>query len=105
MKTIGIIPARMGASRVPCKPLASILGMPMTGHCYRCTRLAPGLEAAYVATCDQPIIDYVESISGRAVMTSTSHNPAFTRSAEATLALRRAAIDGLDIHEAQGELS
>lgn len=38
-------------------------------------------------------------------MTSTSHNRAFIRSAEATLSLRRAAIDGLDIHEAQGELS
>ena len=38
-------------------------------------------------------------------MTSTSNNLAFTRSAEANLALRRAAIDGLNIHEAQGELS
>ena len=50
MKTIGIIPARVGASRFPGKPLATIVGMPMIGHCYHCTRLAPGLEAAYVAT-------------------------------------------------------
>jgi len=50
MKTIGIIPARAGASRFPGKPLGSIVGMPMTGHCSHCTRLAPGLEAAYVAT-------------------------------------------------------
>ena len=89
MKAIGIIPARMGASRFPGKPLAPILGMPMIGHCYHRTRLAPGLAAAYVATCDQPIIDYVESIGGRAVMTSTSHNRASTRTAEALEIIER----------------
>lgn len=89
MKAIGIIPARMGASRFPGKPLAPILGMPMIGHCYHRTRLAPGLAAAYVATCDQPIIDYVESIGGSAVMTSTSHNRASTRTAEALEIIER----------------
>lgn len=83
MKAIGIIPARMAATRFPAKPLAQILGMPMIGHCYHRTRLAPGLMATYVATCDQPIADYVESIGGRAVITSTAHNRATTRTAEA----------------------
>ena len=83
MKAIGIIPARMGATRFPGKPLATMLGMPMIGHCYHRTRLAPGLSAAYVATCDEPIAKYVKEIGGKAIMTSTSHTRATTRTAEA----------------------
>ena len=35
MITIAVIPARMGSSRFPGKPMAKILGMPMIGHCYK----------------------------------------------------------------------
>jgi 3-deoxy-manno-octulosonate cytidylyltransferase (CMP-KDO synthetase) len=83
LKTIGIIPARLAATRFPNKPMAQILGMPMIGHCYHRTRMAPGLAAAYVATCDQEIADYVSSIGGSGVMTSDSHTRATTRTAEA----------------------
>ena len=34
MKVIAIIPARMGSSRFPGKPMADINGMPMIEHCY-----------------------------------------------------------------------
>jgi 3-deoxy-manno-octulosonate cytidylyltransferase (CMP-KDO synthetase) len=83
MKAIGIIPARLGATRYPDKPMALIYGMPMVGHCYHRTRLAPGLTAAYIATCDEEIARYVRSIGGSAVMTSSSHTRATTRTAEA----------------------
>jgi 3-deoxy-manno-octulosonate cytidylyltransferase (CMP-KDO synthetase) len=36
-----------------------------------------------VATCDQVIQEYIQSIGGSAVMTATTHNRATTRSAEA----------------------
>ena len=83
MRAIGIIPARMGSSRFPGKPMSPLLGMPMIGHCYHRTRLAPGIEQTYVATCDEVIMDYVKSIGGRAVMTAQTHNRATTRTAEA----------------------
>jgi 3-deoxy-manno-octulosonate cytidylyltransferase (CMP-KDO synthetase) len=83
MKAIGIVPARLAASRFPRKPLATLHGMPMVGHCYHRTRLAAGLSAAYVATCDQEIADYVKSIGGTAVMTDVGHARATTRTAEA----------------------
>ena len=61
MRAIGIIPARMGSSRFPGKPMSTLLGMPMIGHCYHRTRLAPGIEQTYVATCDEVIMDYVQA--------------------------------------------
>lgn len=97
MKAIGIIPARMGSTRFPGKPLATLLGMPMIGHCYHRTRLAPGLEAAHVATCDKPIADYVRSIGGKAVMTASSHNRATTRTAEALEIIERETGERIDI--------
>ncbi len=80
---IGIIPARLAATRFPGKPMATLRGMPMVGHCYHRTRLTPGLSAAYVATCDEEISDYVEGIGGVAVMTANTHTRATTRTAEA----------------------
>lgn len=97
MKAIGIIPARLGATRYPNKPMAPIHGMPMVGHCYHRTRLAPGLAAAYVATCDQEIADYVSSIGGSAVMTSSSHTRATTRTAEAMELIEAASGDRADV--------
>jgi len=83
MKAIGIIPARLDATRFPGKPMVVLHGMPMVGHCYHRTRLAPGVAAAYVATCDTEIADYARGIGGSAVMTATSHTRATTRTAEA----------------------
>lgn len=97
MKAIGIIPVRMAASRFPGKPLATLLGMPMVGHCYHRTRLAPGLDAAYVATCDEAIAEYVSKIGGQAVMTSTHHNRATTRTAEALEIIERETGERVDI--------
>jgi 3-deoxy-manno-octulosonate cytidylyltransferase (CMP-KDO synthetase) len=97
MKAIGIIPARLAANRFPGKPLAHILGMPMVGHCYHRTRLASGLDAAYVATCDQEIADYVEGIGGQAVMTSITHTRASTRTAEALEIIEKKTGEVVDI--------
>lgn len=97
MKAIGIIPARMAATRFPGKPMAKLLGMPMIGHCYHRTRLAPGLETAYVTTCDEPIAEYTRSIGGKAVMTSPSHNRATTRVAEALEIIERETGEQVDI--------
>ena len=83
MNIIGIIPARMGSSRFPGKPMKKIHGMPMIGHCYHRTAIALGVNATYVATCDIEIAEYINSIGGRAVMTSNTHTRATTRTAEA----------------------
>jgi len=97
VKVIGIIPARMASTRFPNKPLATMLGMPMIGHCYNRTRLANGLSAAYVATCDHEIFDYIEGIGGNAVMTSNIHSRATTRTAEALETIERMTGENVDV--------
>lgn len=89
MKILGIIPARMGSSRFPGKPMAPILGKPMIGHVYERVSKATSLEKTVVATCDQEICAYVESIGGIAVMTSASHERASDRCAEALQIVER----------------
>lgn len=97
MKAIAILPARMGASRFPGKPLHPIMGIPMIGHCYFRTRMVTGLAGTYVATCDQQIADYVSSIGGKSVMTSPSHNRATDRTAEAMAKIESETGERMDI--------
>ena len=70
MNIISIIPARMGSSRFPGKPMKKILGIPMIGHVYKRVKMCKTLKDVYVATCDTEIFDYIKSIGGKAVMTS-----------------------------------
>jgi 3-deoxy-manno-octulosonate cytidylyltransferase (CMP-KDO synthetase) len=82
MKVVAVLPARMGSSRFPGKPLAKILGKPMIEHCYRRVSMARGLDEVIVATCDQEIFDAVRSFGGKSAMTSPKHQRASDRVAE-----------------------
>ena len=73
----------MGSSRFPGKPLAPIHGVPMIGHVFKRVEMSENLDFVYVATCDQEIFDYIQSIGGNAVMTSDSHERCTDRTAEA----------------------
>jgi len=83
MKTAVIIPARMGSSRFPGKPLAPILGKTMIEHVYRRCNMAEGLEGVYIATCDEEIRVAVEGFGGQVIMTADTHQRASERTAEA----------------------
>jgi len=83
--TIGIIPGRMEASRFPGKPLADILGIPMIGHCYLRSRLARSLDDLVIATCNEEIREYAQSIGAPCIMTSADHPSASDRIAEAMI--------------------
>ena len=97
MNIIGIIPARMGSSRFPGKPMKKIHGMPMIGHCYHRTAIALGVDATYVATCDIEIAEYINSIGGHAIMTSNTHTRATTRTAEALEKIEQETDEKVDI--------
>ncbi len=83
MKILAVIPARMGSSRFPGKPMAKINAKPMIGHVYERVKRNQQLTETVVATCDLEIKEYIESIGGRAVMTSDCHERCSDRCAEA----------------------
>lgn len=97
MKAIAIIPARMGSSRFPGKPMSKIHGIPMIGHCYYRTQMCEDLFDTYVATCDKEIHDYILSIGGKSVMTSDIHERATDRTAEAMLKIENEIGEQIDI--------
>jgi 3-deoxy-manno-octulosonate cytidylyltransferase (CMP-KDO synthetase) len=97
MKVIGVIPARMGSSRFPGKPLAKILGMPMIGHIYYRCKMAAALNDVYLATCDEEIKQYAESIGAKVVMTSDKHERASDRVAEAMTKIEKTTGQRVDI--------
>ncbi|HEX2623357.1 MAG TPA: 3-deoxy-manno-octulosonate cytidylyltransferase [Phototrophicaceae bacterium] len=94
---IGIIPARMASSRFPGKPLRTIQGIPMVGHCYFRSKMSTRLDEVYVATCDQEIVDYIHSVGGKAVMTADTHQRASDRTAEALTHIERETGRKVDI--------
>lgn len=82
MKITAIIPARMGASRLPSKPMADIGGTPMVVHTWRAAHQHPDLDAAIVATDHADIAAAIERAGGTAVLTGV-HPSGTDRCAEA----------------------
>jgi 3-deoxy-manno-octulosonate cytidylyltransferase (CMP-KDO synthetase) len=97
MNIIGIIPARLASTRLPNKPMASILGMPMIGHVYFRSKMSSILDEVYVATCDKEIVDYIASIGGKGIMTAATHERASDRTAEALIAIEKETGKKVDI--------
>lgn len=85
MNIIAIIPARMGSSRFPGKPLADIHGVPMVGHVAFRTAMSELVSSVYVATCDSEIMDYCKSAGLKCVITKNTHERCTDRTAEALL--------------------
>jgi len=97
MNIIGIIPARMGSSRFPGKPLKNILGKPMVAHVYHRSKMSNILNNVYIATCDKEIEDYCLRNDLNVVMTSKKHKRASDRTAEAMLKIEKKLNKRIDI--------
>jgi glutamate-1-semialdehyde 2,1-aminomutase/spore coat polysaccharide biosynthesis protein SpsF len=59
MKTVAIIQARMGSSRLPGKVLADLAGLPVVGWVVRAARETIGIDEVWVATSTSPSDDAV----------------------------------------------
>lgn len=97
VKILTLIPARMESSRFPGKPMAMIAGKPMIGHVYERVAQCDLVTCTAVATCNEEIKTYIESIGGTAVMTGNHHERASDRCAEALLVLEKARGEKFDI--------
>jgi 3-deoxy-manno-octulosonate cytidylyltransferase (CMP-KDO synthetase) len=103
MKIIGIVPARMAASRFPGKPLHLIHGRPMLEHVYLRARMYRNWSHLAIATCDQEIAAFASRKTIPVVMTGSHHTRALDRVAEAVERLDEIAHDGDIVVCVQGD--
>src|ERR1041385_2195865 len=69
MKIVAVIPARLGSTRLPRKPLREILGKPMIQRVYEAAH-ASGLPEVLVATDSAEIAELGQRLGMRVEMTS-----------------------------------
>ncbi|PLX36407.1 MAG: 3-deoxy-manno-octulosonate cytidylyltransferase [Hyphomicrobiales bacterium] len=81
-----LIPARMGSSRFPGKPLAPLAGEPMILHVWR-RAVAADLGRVAVATDSDEIAAVIRAAGGTVVMTRADHESGSDRIFEACQAL------------------
>jgi len=82
VKALGVIPARLGSTRLPEKILRLIGGKPMIQHVWERARQAKKLEDVIVATDDTRIQQCVAGFGGKAFMTRKDHPNGTSRIAE-----------------------
>ena len=97
MNVIAIIPARMASTRFPGKPLVDIHGVPMIGHVYFRCKMSRLLNDVYIATCDEKIKQYAESVKAKCIMTSNTHERCSDRTAEAMLKIEQETNKKIDV--------
>lgn len=81
MRTLAVIPARLGSTRLPRKPLQLLGGEPLIARVWERAASAPGIDACVVAT-DSPEVAAVRQIRDAVVMTSARHQSGTERVAE-----------------------
>jgi len=82
MKFVILIPARLGSSRLPNKPLAEIAGVPMIVQVWRRAAEAR-LGPVVVAAAEMEIAEAVQKAGGEAILTDPAHPSGTDRAFEA----------------------
>jgi len=82
MRCCIVIPARMGSTRFPGKPLCDLLGKPMVQWVTEAAGQAGIADRIVVATPDQEILEACKTFGAEAVLTSASHPTGTDRIAE-----------------------
>lgn len=79
---LGVIPARIGSTRLPRKPLLPIAGRPLIEWVWRRASAVDGFDQLVVAADDSEIVGAVEGFGGQAVLTRRDHTSGTDRVAE-----------------------
>jgi 3-deoxy-manno-octulosonate cytidylyltransferase (CMP-KDO synthetase) len=95
MRVLGVIPARLGSTRLPNKPLQHLAGEPLITRVVQRV-LEHGLTDALVVATDSPrVIQVAERAGARAVLTDSSHQTGTDRVAEVAARAEFAAFDAI----------
>jgi len=73
-RVIGVIPARYESTRLPKKALREIDGFSLIQLVYENAKKAKRLDDLLIATDHQAILDKVQELGGKAVLTDSSHS-------------------------------
>ena len=88
MPCVIVVPARMGSTRFPGKPLVDLLGKPMVQWVVERALASNVADRVIVATPDQEIVDACKRFGAEAVLTSPNHPTGTDRIAEVALTVR-----------------
>ena len=94
MRTLAVIPARLGATRLPRKPLRLLAGLPLIVRVWQRVAELEVAERVVVATDSQEVADVVAQNGGAFAMTGAHHVSGTHRVAEVA---RRAEFSGFDV--------
>jgi 3-deoxy-manno-octulosonate cytidylyltransferase (CMP-KDO synthetase) len=97
---VAIVPARLGSTRLPEKPLADIAGLPMVVHVAR-RAAASGASRVVVATDSGRVVDACTAHAVEAMLTRADHATGTDRLSE--VALRLALADDAIVVNVQGD--
>ena len=89
MKTIGLIPTRMGSTRLPAKPLLEISNIPLIIHTYKRALLSKKLDDVYICCDDKKIVEVAKKFKAKYILTSKHHNNGTERITEAYIKLKK----------------
>src|SRR5438445_1066810 len=73
MRVLGVIPARLGSTRLPRKVLRELCGKPMVAWVYERARTAPELDDLLVATDSEEVAETCRRLGIPVAMTSGDH--------------------------------
>jgi len=93
VKTLAVIPARLGATRLPRKPLRLVGGAPLIVRVWERVSDLQVADEVVVATDSDEIVAAVRSAGGLAAMTAASHPSGTDRVAEVASQRQYAAYD------------
>ncbi len=82
MRTLVVIPARLGATRLPQKPLRLLAGLPLIVRVWQRISKMNVADACVVATDDERVASVVRDAGGDCVMTGSTHSTGTERVAE-----------------------
>ncbi len=89
MKVLGLIPTRLGSTRLPAKALLELNGMPLIIHTYRRSKLAKGLSDLIICCDNNKILKVAKKYKSKCKLTSVHHKNGTERIAEAYLSLKK----------------
>jgi len=85
MKILGLIPTRLGSTRLPSKPLLEINGIPLIIHTYKRAKLSKNLDDVIICCDDKKILNVAKKFKAKAVLTSKHHHNGTERITEVSL--------------------